>query len=100
MNNYQTHRSAVSGALSEDAKTLVALQKMVDYINSLGRRPEQGENSLPEATDPLWIPFKNILRVNGTAEGLLKLDDGAVIVGKPGVVTEENPAEGGGVLLG
>lgn len=100
MNSYQTHRRMAPGETQAD-KDMYALEQLIEYVVYLGAGAVNGENEFPKADDPVWDPFMNILRVNGTSEGLLRLDAVAEVVEKAQgpVIDEERPAQGGGVLI-
>ena len=89
---FQTFRA---GAADADAAKL----SMVEFVNHMGRytgtdRPD-GRFCLPAwDDDAVWAHFKNRLRVNGTEEGLLVLEDaGGVMLAEAGapVSAVENP---------
>jgi DNA polymerase III epsilon subunit-like protein len=56
-----------------------ARQKMVAFVNQMGTNHEiralHGDSLVPDFQNNLWNGFKNRLRVNGTVEGIVVLEE-------------------------
>ena len=101
LNNYRNHRETAVGE-SESEVHASAMTKLASFVNMQGKgTPVQGANEFPGPEDPLWKPFMNILRMNGTEEGLLHLDAPAPVANGDGAnaVVDEKETEEGGVML-
>lgn len=75
MGNYQTHLQLMDDQGSRSQRK--AREKVVEFINRGGTFAVDVSEStaIPQFDSPLWLPLINVLRVNGTHEGLIRLEN-------------------------